>query len=184
MILEVSWDGLWTLSFGLSQFHGHGSWLMCEVALKPFPTPKMLKWQAMWCGGDWTMGMSNQFYKKKQYYWRAFALDEWNKIDFKVRESGNPNGTESSLSLSLQKFQPKIQTSSHVKATLNDDLPPARVTLHMLTLGDAWQKDSTSLRYLQLRYCTEWVHPHMMRALHTISSIKIGYLSSLLSAKF
>ena len=33
MILEVSWDGLWTLSFGLSQFHGHGSWLICEVAL-------------------------------------------------------------------------------------------------------------------------------------------------------
>ena len=33
MILEVSWDGLWTPSFGLSQFHGHGSWLMCEVAL-------------------------------------------------------------------------------------------------------------------------------------------------------
>ena len=25
-------DGLWTLSFGLSQFHGHGSWLVCEVA--------------------------------------------------------------------------------------------------------------------------------------------------------
>ena len=35
MILEVSWDGLWTLSFGLSQFHGHGSWLVCEVAVKP-----------------------------------------------------------------------------------------------------------------------------------------------------
>ena len=34
MILEVSWDGgLWTLSFGLSQFHGHNSWLVCEVAL-------------------------------------------------------------------------------------------------------------------------------------------------------
>jgi hypothetical protein len=33
MILEVCWDGLWTLSFGLSQFHGHSSWLMCEVAL-------------------------------------------------------------------------------------------------------------------------------------------------------
>jgi hypothetical protein len=32
-ILEVCWDGLWTLSFGLSQFHGHGSWLVCEVAL-------------------------------------------------------------------------------------------------------------------------------------------------------
>ena len=28
MILEVSWDGFWTLSFGLSQFHGHYSWLL------------------------------------------------------------------------------------------------------------------------------------------------------------
>jgi hypothetical protein len=35
MILEVSWDGLWTLSFGLSQFHGHGSWLVCEVVVIP-----------------------------------------------------------------------------------------------------------------------------------------------------
>ena len=26
-------DGLWTLSFGLSQVPGHGSWLVCEVAL-------------------------------------------------------------------------------------------------------------------------------------------------------
>ena len=26
-------DGLWTLCFGLSQFHGHDSWLVCEVAL-------------------------------------------------------------------------------------------------------------------------------------------------------
>ena len=34
MILEVCWDGLWTLSFGLSQFHGHRSWLVCEVALR------------------------------------------------------------------------------------------------------------------------------------------------------
>ena len=32
--LEVSWDSLWALSFGLSQFHGHGSWLVCEVALR------------------------------------------------------------------------------------------------------------------------------------------------------
>ena len=32
MILEVCWDGIWTLSFGLSQFHGHGSWLVCKVA--------------------------------------------------------------------------------------------------------------------------------------------------------
>jgi hypothetical protein len=33
MILEVCWDGLWTLSFGPSQFHGHGSWFPCQVAL-------------------------------------------------------------------------------------------------------------------------------------------------------
>ena len=36
MILEVCWDGLRTLSFGLSQFCGHGSWLVCEVAPKYF----------------------------------------------------------------------------------------------------------------------------------------------------
>jgi hypothetical protein len=33
MILEVRWDNLWTLSFVLSQFHGHGFWLVCKVAL-------------------------------------------------------------------------------------------------------------------------------------------------------
>ena len=35
MNLKVSWDGPWTLSFGLSHFHGHGSWLICEVTLMP-----------------------------------------------------------------------------------------------------------------------------------------------------
>ena len=34
MILEVCWNGLWTRSFGLSQFHGHGSWLVCEMTLR------------------------------------------------------------------------------------------------------------------------------------------------------
>ena len=33
MISEMSWDGLWTLSFGLSQLDGHGSWLLCEMFL-------------------------------------------------------------------------------------------------------------------------------------------------------
>ena len=33
MMLEVCWNGLWTLSFGLSKLHGHGSWLVCEVAV-------------------------------------------------------------------------------------------------------------------------------------------------------
>ena len=32
VILTTSCDGLWTLSFRLSQFHGHGSWFMCKVA--------------------------------------------------------------------------------------------------------------------------------------------------------
>ena len=33
MSMDVSWDNLWTLSFGLSQFHGRGSCLVCEMAL-------------------------------------------------------------------------------------------------------------------------------------------------------
>jgi hypothetical protein len=33
MILEVLRDSLWTLPFELLQLHGHGSWLVCEVAL-------------------------------------------------------------------------------------------------------------------------------------------------------
>ena len=31
MILEVCWDILSTLSLGLSQIHGHGSWLLARV---------------------------------------------------------------------------------------------------------------------------------------------------------
>jgi hypothetical protein len=33
MIFEVCWDGLWALSFGLSQFRSHSYWLMYEVTL-------------------------------------------------------------------------------------------------------------------------------------------------------
>ena len=34
IISEVCWDGgLWTHSFGLSQFHGPGSWLVCEAII-------------------------------------------------------------------------------------------------------------------------------------------------------
>ena len=29
----VCWDGLWTLSFHLPRFHGHGFWLVCEVTI-------------------------------------------------------------------------------------------------------------------------------------------------------
>jgi hypothetical protein len=38
MILEVSRDGLKMFSLELSQFHGHGSWLVCEVG----PSRKLL----------------------------------------------------------------------------------------------------------------------------------------------
>ena len=47
MIVEVCWDGLWTLSFGLSQCHGHGSWLVCEVALR---TWNLRTWNPVWIG--------------------------------------------------------------------------------------------------------------------------------------
>jgi hypothetical protein len=33
MIMEVYWESLWTVFVGLSQFHGHIYWLVCEVAL-------------------------------------------------------------------------------------------------------------------------------------------------------
>ena len=41
MTLEVCWNGLWTRSFGLSQFHGHGSWLVCKMAFISYE-PKMV----------------------------------------------------------------------------------------------------------------------------------------------
>ena len=46
MIWEVCcWDGLWTLCFGLSQFHGHGSWLVCEVALIYSEQESVARWR-------------------------------------------------------------------------------------------------------------------------------------------
>ena len=41
-----SWDGHWTLSFGLSQFHGCDSWLMWEVALTSF---RMCEFLSVFC---------------------------------------------------------------------------------------------------------------------------------------
>ena len=40
MTLEVSWDGLWTLSFGLSQFLGHSTRLVCKMTLINFNSQK------------------------------------------------------------------------------------------------------------------------------------------------
>ena len=69
MILEVCWDGLWTLSFGLSQFHGHSSWLVCVVALTVFPVIHSMdssiltvavyysiSMSEIWCEIYWTLG--------------------------------------------------------------------------------------------------------------------------------
>jgi hypothetical protein len=54
MVLEVCWDGLWTLAFGLSQFHGHGSSLVCEVALGTWMKPR-------WCNLRSDLGKSSAF---------------------------------------------------------------------------------------------------------------------------
>ena len=60
MILEVCWDSLGTLSFGLSQFHGHGSWLVCEVALNTILNvvetgPRLAGWAHAWTGYLWPL---------------------------------------------------------------------------------------------------------------------------------
>ena len=47
MILEVCWDGPWTLYFGLSQFPDHGFWLVCEVTVNFFGHVKELH-QSTW----------------------------------------------------------------------------------------------------------------------------------------
>jgi hypothetical protein len=44
MTLEVCWDDLWTLSLGLSQFHGRNSWLLCEVALTQLCICNWMSW--------------------------------------------------------------------------------------------------------------------------------------------
>ena len=42
-------DGLWTLFCGLSQFDGHGSWPVCEVALIALPSA-LARLQGTICG--------------------------------------------------------------------------------------------------------------------------------------
>ena len=48
MILEVCWDGLGMLSFGLSQLHGNGSWLVCGVALIITSAMSRMQWDRVW----------------------------------------------------------------------------------------------------------------------------------------
>ena len=58
MIWEVCWDGLWTLSFGPSQFHGHGPWLVCEVALRMYGFQTLLLFHI-----DFEIGIKDMFSK-------------------------------------------------------------------------------------------------------------------------
>ena len=59
MMLEVCWDGLWTLSIGFSQFHGRNSWLVCEAEPYigcPYPCPPIpmgFGWAWVQCYCSW-----------------------------------------------------------------------------------------------------------------------------------
>jgi hypothetical protein len=75
MILKVSWDILWTLSFGLSQSHGHGSWLMCEVALRYIQTYKALNLSTM------LGGTKNMSYKVLGLYFTYACLSKFNMVN-------------------------------------------------------------------------------------------------------
>ena len=62
MILEVSWDGLWILSFGFSQSHGHGFWLVCDMVI----TFVFLSLQS---GGHFFEAFKMREFKKKSSYY-------------------------------------------------------------------------------------------------------------------
>ena len=55
--MKVSWDGLWTPSFELSQFHGHGSWVVCEVAVIHGPPNHQPAWLV---GGPTGIGVAHR----------------------------------------------------------------------------------------------------------------------------
>ena len=58
MMLEVCWDGFWTLSFGLSQLHGHGSRLVCDV------------WGRAWIEIQWnSIGLKARSHMTSHYTW-------------------------------------------------------------------------------------------------------------------
>ena len=73
MILEVFWNGLWTLSFGLSHFHGHGSWLVCEVALRrsmPMPMNPL----ALFCiGNNYALSPDHLVCKREPNKWAVYC---------------------------------------------------------------------------------------------------------------
>ena len=87
MILEVIWDGLWTLSCGLSQCHGHGSWLVCEVAL--YITPKLelrIGNNRSWRGGHWIRSLQNS-------------------LELSERQRGSRGSTEKKNLVAMEEFK-------------------------------------------------------------------------------
>ena len=78
MILEVRWDGLWTLSFGLSQFHGHGSWLVCEVAVIHNQHYIHILYKLV---------TNLQMYDRGTWVCNEIPAIRWYGIDFKVRRA-------------------------------------------------------------------------------------------------
>ena len=82
MILVVSWDGIWTLSIGLSWFHGHGSWLMCEVALRCHSNLRywFIRFSACWGV------VVNQFHHTFVTNWFASHNISWKpKVDYEYK---------------------------------------------------------------------------------------------------
>ena len=67
-ILEVCWDGLWTLSFGLSQFHGQDSWFVWEVALRHIHLQRNNPSHRLVLPNEW--GVPIVRYKVAGWFWK------------------------------------------------------------------------------------------------------------------
>ena len=90
MILGVCRDRIWTLSFGLSQFHGHRSWLLARV------------WS-----GPWDISWSQKFSEENFYQDHNKNLKSYWKNDFlyiRVAESVFLNYTRQEVS----KYRPLL----------------------------------------------------------------------------
>jgi hypothetical protein len=74
MILKAPWDDLWTLSFGLSQFHSHGSWLVCEVVMSPMLSTFILIGHLL-VEANFTMNMWKQKYHHSNKFWKDLMVD-------------------------------------------------------------------------------------------------------------
>jgi hypothetical protein len=73
----VFWDVLWTISFGLLQFHGHGSWLMCEVASIPEEAQRLTRFCWRLQSKDFVWG---SYWQVPGKFWAYIVSQEsWSK---------------------------------------------------------------------------------------------------------